>query len=169
MNITDVYFLETNHIETGYPYLGSAGLGKTTLGKMVTRQLGIPFVDIGNYLWHKDTAIPYLLCILMQKINRLMEAVSQKGCFVMDETMDSFHEYLYLFFYPCRTSFHSYSSTCQKRLSTGTWNKILECGVMYKSHSHFLNEIPRYNDGRRPISTAFHIKRMDSLQLKTFD
>ena len=39
----------------GIIIFGPAGAGKTTLGKMVARQLDYPYFDIDDYIWRKDT------------------------------------------------------------------------------------------------------------------
>lgn len=43
----------------GIIILGSAGAGKTILGKLVAKKLGIAFLDIDEYVWKNDTDIPY--------------------------------------------------------------------------------------------------------------
>lgn len=40
----------------GIIIFGSAGSGKTTLGKMVAKALSFPYFDIDDYIWKKDTA-----------------------------------------------------------------------------------------------------------------
>lgn len=42
---------------TGIMIMGSSGAGKTTLGKLVAKELGYTFVDIDEYIWRKDTEI----------------------------------------------------------------------------------------------------------------
>ena len=44
---------------TGIIIFGSAGSGKTTLGKMVANKLGFPYFDIDDYIWRKDTDKPF--------------------------------------------------------------------------------------------------------------
>ena len=43
----------------GIIIFGSAGSGKTTLGKMVAEDLGFPYFDIDDYIWRKNTDIPF--------------------------------------------------------------------------------------------------------------
>lgn len=45
----------------GIMIMGSPGAGKTTLGKMVAKELGYTFVDIDEYIWRKDTEVPFLV------------------------------------------------------------------------------------------------------------
>lgn len=44
---------------TGIMIMGSSGSGKTTLGNLVANELGYTFVDIDEYIWRKDTEIPF--------------------------------------------------------------------------------------------------------------
>ena len=44
---------------TGIMIMGSSGSGKTTLGELVAKELGYTFVDIDEYIWRKDTEIPF--------------------------------------------------------------------------------------------------------------
>ena len=43
----------------GIIIFGSAGSGKTTLGRMVAEQLSFPYFDIDDYIWRKDTPEPF--------------------------------------------------------------------------------------------------------------
>ena len=44
---------------TGIMIMGSSGAGKTTLGELVAKELGYTFVEIDEYIWRKDTEIPF--------------------------------------------------------------------------------------------------------------
>ena len=44
---------------TSIMIMGSSGAGKTTLGNLVAHELGYTFVDIDEYIWRKDTEIPF--------------------------------------------------------------------------------------------------------------
>ena len=43
----------------GIMITGSSGAGKTTLGEVLAKELGYIFVDIDEYIWRKDTEIPF--------------------------------------------------------------------------------------------------------------
>ena len=43
----------------GIMIMGPSGSGKTTLGKALARELRYQFVDIDDYIWKKDTEIPF--------------------------------------------------------------------------------------------------------------
>ena len=58
--------------------MGSSGAGKTTLGELVAKELGYTFVDIDEYIWRKDTEIPFsAMYPRSERISRLMDAISQ--------------------------------------------------------------------------------------------
>jgi len=62
---------------TGIMIMGSSGAGKTTLGKLVAKELDYTFVDIDEYIWRKDTEIPFsAMYSKAEKISRLQEAIS---------------------------------------------------------------------------------------------
>ena len=64
---------------TGIMIMGSSGAGKTTLGNLVANELGYTFVDIDEYIWRKDTEIPFsAMYPKVEKISRLKEAISNK-------------------------------------------------------------------------------------------
>uniref|UniRef100_UPI003260E19C shikimate kinase n=1 Tax=Clostridium sp. NkU-1 TaxID=1095009 RepID=UPI003260E19C len=52
--IIAVFFFEVvKDMARGIIIFGSAGSGKTTLGKMVADKLGFPYFDIDDYIWKK--------------------------------------------------------------------------------------------------------------------
>ena len=53
---------------TGIMIMGSSGAGKTTLGKLVAKELGYTFVDIDEYIWRKDREYEYLYTDLKQNL-----------------------------------------------------------------------------------------------------
>ena len=59
-------------MKQGILIFGPSGSGKTTLGKVVAKQLGIAFIDIDDFIWRKDTEIPFsVMYSRTEKINRL--------------------------------------------------------------------------------------------------
>ena len=77
----------------GIIIFGSAGSGKTSLGKLTAAELGFPYFDIDEYIWRKDTEIPFSqMYSREEKASRLMADISQNENFVMAGTMDSFHK-----------------------------------------------------------------------------
>lgn len=78
----------------GIMILGSSGAGKTTLGRFIAQKLGVPFLDVDDYIWRMDTEMPFqVMYSREEKISRLMAAAREAEEFVMAGSMDSFHEY----------------------------------------------------------------------------
>lgn len=77
----------------GVIIFGPAGSGKTTLGKMVAQRLNYPYFDLDDYIWRKDTVVPFTtMYTRTEKAERLMSAISQGEHFVMAGSMSSFHQ-----------------------------------------------------------------------------
>ena len=57
-------------MKQGTIIFGPSGSGKTTLGKIVAQQLEIPFLDIDDYIWRKDTEIPFFCYVLSYRKNQ---------------------------------------------------------------------------------------------------
>ena len=76
----------------GILLFGSSGSGKTTLGRMTASELGYPYFDIDDYLWRKDTPVPFTLMFSRtEKAERLMHDITPFDHFVMAGSMDSFN------------------------------------------------------------------------------
>ncbi len=154
-------------MKQGTIIFGPSGSGKTTLGKIVAQQLEIPFLDIDDYIWRKDTEIPFsVMYSRTEKINRLMDAVSKIDHFVMAGSMDSFHEYFDPFFvlavYLTAPTELRVARAHQREYKT-FGSKVLAGGDMYQSHQRFLDDIAGYDYGRGSASRAVHEKWADSL------
>lgn len=136
---------------TGIMIMGSSGAGKTTLGELVASELGYIFVDIDEYIWRKDTEIPFSAMYPQnEKISRLKEAISTCSHFVMAGSMDSFHEHFDPFF-ELVVHLHTDAQVRLKRVHARELNlfgaRILEGGDMYAEHQKFLNDIAGYDFG----------------------
>lgn len=154
-------------MKQGIMIFGPSGSGKTTLGKIVAQQLKIPFIDIDDYIWRKDTQIPFsAMYSRTEKIDRLMEAVSKTERFVMAGSMDSFHEHFDPFF--VLAVYLSASAQVRvKRVHQREYeefgNRVLEGGDMYQAHKSFLDDVASYDYGGGSSSRAVHDKWADSL------
>jgi len=153
----------------GIIIFGSAGSGKTTLGKMVADQLGYPYFDIDDYIWRKDTDKPFtIMYTRVEKINRLMSDISKGNYFVMAGSMDSFHEPFDPLFdlavhitAPVETRIDRIHKREYERLG----ERIMKGGDMYEVHCRFLDNSARYDlDGSPCMKT--HIQWADSLPCK---
>lgn len=154
----------------GIMIFGPSGVGKTTLGRMVAEQLGFKFVDIDDYVWRKDTKIPFS-CMYPrgEKISRLMDAISQTDYFVMAGSMDSFHEHFDPFFdlavlltAPAELRI----SRIHRREYALFGDRILEGGDMYEEHQKFLDDAAGYDSGKGFPNLMNHTKWAESLPCK---
>lgn len=155
---------------TGIMITGSSGAGKTTLGNALANQLGYTFVDIDEYIWRKDTAIPFsAMYAKTEKISRLQEAISNCVHFVMAGSMNSFHEH----FDPCFelvVYLHADAQLRVKRVHERElgWfgERILEGGDMYEEHQKMLRNIAGYDEGLGGCTRQQHERWMQSLSCK---
>ena len=155
---------------TGIMIMGSSGSGKTTLGELVAKELGYTFVDIDEYIWRKDTEIPFsAMYPRSEKISRLMDAISQCEHFVMAGSMDSFHEQFDPFF-ELVVHLHTDAQIRAKRVHERElqWfgKRILEGGDMYIEHQKFLKDLSGYDFGIGGCTLHQHKLWLQSLRCK---
>ncbi|ODR28501.1 shikimate kinase [Eisenbergiella tayi] len=155
---------------TGIMIMGSPGAGKTTLGRMVAEELGYTFVDIDEYIWRKDTEVPFsVMYTKTEKISRLMEAISSCEHFVMAGSMDSFHEHFDPFF-ELVVHLHADAQLRVKRAHERELklfgDHILEGGDMYEEHCKFLNDIAGYDYGIGGCTLEQHEIWLQALQCR---
>ncbi|MBE5951735.1 MAG: shikimate kinase [Lachnospiraceae bacterium] len=155
---------------TGIMIMGSSGAGKTTLGKLVAEELGYTFVDIDDYIWRKDTEIPFSeMYSKEEKISRLQEAISDCEHFVMAGSMNSFHEYFDPYF-ELVVHLHADAELRVKRVHEREhgWfgERVLEGGDMYEEHEKMLRGIAEYDHGAGGCTLQQHEAWMNSLQCK---
>lgn len=153
----------------GIIIFGSAGSGKTTLGKMTAEKLGFPYFDIDDYIWRKDTDIPFTVMYSREeKINRLMDDISKGSHFVMAGSMDSFSAPFVPLF---NLAVHVTASVpvridrIHKREYEIYGDRILEGGDMYREHQHFLDNAAKYDADASP-SFKVHEQWAKSLPCK---
>ena len=155
---------------TGIMIMGSSGAGKTTLGELVANKLGYVFVDIDEYIWRKDTEIPFSeMYPKAEKIRRLQEAISDCEHFVMAGSMDSFHEHFDPYF-ELVVHLHTDAQIRVKRVYERElgWfgERVLEGGDMYEEHQKMLNGIAGYDYGMGSCTLQQHEDWMKSLECK---
>lgn len=147
-------------MERGIMILGSSGAGKSTLGRLVAERLGISFIDIDEYIWRKDTPVPFTAMYPRQeKISRLMDAVKAAGEFVMAGSMDSFHEHFDPFF--CLAVYLTAEEKLRverahRRELAEFGSRILPGGDMYEEHCSFLKDVAGYDDGTGAATKENH-------------
>lgn len=77
----------------GIMIIGPSGSGKTTLGIEVAKRMGLPFFDVDDFIWRRDTPEPYTAMYSREeKISGLKNAIMPYENFVMAGSMSSFHE-----------------------------------------------------------------------------
>lgn len=138
----------------GIIIFGSAGSGKTTLGKLVARQLNYPYFDIDDYIWRKDTDIPFTVMYSREeKAVRLLADISKHEHFVMAGSMDSFNApFVPLFDLAVHITADSKIRVARlhERELAVYGDRILEGGDMYEEHQRFLDCAFRYNTDGSP-------------------
>ena len=136
---------------TGIMITGASGAGKTTLGQLTAKALGYTFVDIDEYIWRKDTVIPFSeMYPKTEKISRLQKAISDCEHFVMAGSMDSFHDYFDPYFkliVHLKTDANIRVKRVHERELGWFGERILDGGDMYEEHRKMLLDIAGYDYG----------------------
>ncbi|MDO5564976.1 MAG: shikimate kinase [Eubacteriales bacterium] len=162
--------MEVLRMPTGIMIMGSSGAGKTTLGKIVAEKLGFTFIDIDDYIWRKDTEMPYSkMYNKTEKINNLMEAVSNCEHFVMAGSMTSFHEYFDPFFelvIHMNADKQLRKQRVHERELKSFGNRILVGGDMFEEHQKFLSDVQGYDYGLGGCSLQEHEEWLNALTCK---
>lgn len=153
----------------GIIIFGSAGSGKTTLGKMVAEKLGFPYFDIDDYIWRRDTDKPFTVMYKREeKINRLMSDISKSEFFVMAGSMDSFNEpFIPLFDLAVHitASVEVRLTRINRREYERFGKRILAGGDLYDNHQRFLDLAARYDSDGSPCMKT-HKQWANSLPCK---
>lgn len=155
---------------TGIMIMGPSGAGKTTLGKLTAEVLNYKFIDIDDYIWRKDTELPFsLMYSKEEKIHRLQEAISDCEHFVMSGSMNSFHEYFDPYF---KLVIYLYADAelrvkrVHERESNWFGERVAEGGDMYKAHQKMLCNIAGYDNGMGGCTMQQHENWMKCLTCK---
>lgn len=154
---------------SGIIIFGSAGSGKTTLGKMVARRLRFPYFDIDDYIWRKDTERPFTAMYFKEeKISRLMADITKGRHFVMAGSMDSFNApFIPLF----DLAVHLTAPVAvrldriHRREYAEYGRRILKGGDMYAEHQRFLEVSANYDADASPCMKC-HKQWADTLPCK---
>ena len=153
----------------GIIIFGSAGSGKTTLGKMVADKLGYPYFDIDDYIWRKDIDKPFTIMYTRdEKINRLMTDISRGSYFVMAGSMDSFHapfDPLFDLAAHITAPVETRIARIHKREYERLGDRIMKGGDMYDVHCRFLDNSARYDLDGSPCKKT-HMQWANSLPCK---
>ncbi len=152
----------------GMIILGSSGAGKTTLGKLTAKKLGISYLDIDDYIWRSDTEIPFTVMYSREeKIKNLMEAAEKAGEFVMAGSMNSFHEYFDPFFRLAvylTADVKVRAQRVHERELAAFGSRILPGGDMYEEHRKFLEEVENYDSGAASNNYSRHEQWLSQME-----
>lgn len=153
----------------GIIIFGSAGSGKTTLGKLVAKKLDYPYFDIDDYIWRKDTDIPFSVMYSRdEKISRLMADISKYEHFVMAGSMDSFNTPFVPLFdlaVHINADVKTRISRIQKREFAIYGERITQGGDMYEEHKKFIQSASNY-DGEASPCLKIHLEWAKTLPCK---
>lgn len=145
----------------GIIIFGSSGSGTTTIGREVAKKLGFEHYDLDDYLWLKDTELPFTKTRPRDELTKLlMDNISCFPNFVMSGSMDSYNAPFVPLFdlavlnsVPTETRIQRVNSRELARYG----NRILPGGDMYEGHQNFLKLIRSYDtDG--PMCRKTHEK-----------
>ncbi len=146
---------------------GPSGSGKTTLGKAVAEQLGLPLIDIDDYIWRKDTAVPFsVLYPRVERISRLMKAAEEAGEFVMAGSMDSFHQHFDPFFV---LAVHLTADAdlrvrrVDARETAWFGARVQPGGDLFENHRRYLQDVASYEIGGGSTSMEVHSRWAESM------
>lgn len=141
-------------MSTGIMIIGPSGSGKTTLGRIVAQKLGVPYFDVDDYIWKKDTERPYTqMYTREEKIARLSNDIAPCEHFVMAGSMSSFHyafddkfEMMVLLYAAPDLRVQRVHNRAVERFGA----RVLEGGDLFESHTKFLADNRKYEEDGSP-------------------
>lgn len=151
----------------GIIIFGSSGSGKTTLGRMTAQELAYPYFDLDDYIWRKDTEMPFTKMYSRQeKAERLMRDISAHAHFVMAGSMDSFHAPFDPLFdlavhVDADAALRVERVHAREQALFGA--RIAPGGDMYEAHQRFLQSVARYGEADASPCRQTHLAWADSL------
>jgi len=121
----------------GIIIFGASGAGSTTLGKELAKRLDFQYLDIDDYLWRWDTAIPFTItCSQEERANSLMSDIKKYPNFVLAGTIFSdrhlFHPLLDMAVF-ISAPVEVCAERVRKREHARWGNRVLLGGDMYKA------------------------------------
>jgi len=143
----------------GIILFGSSGAGTTTIGREVARRLGFPHYDLDDYLWRKDTPLPFSATTPREELKkRLMADIDAHPHFVMSGSMDSYNQ-PFMPLFDLAVLVHAPADVRVARVEAreSGWfgGRILPGGDMHENHLKFIDGIRRYDTDGSP-SRAVH-------------
>ena len=147
-------------MKKGIMIFGAAGVGKSTLGKMTADALKVPFIDIDDYIWRKDTKEPFqTLFTRQERIDRLKDAIADFDRFIMAGSMFSIRNHFHNDF-ALGVWVHASMPERIKRLEMREMvrygERVLPGGDLYEKSQAFLRDAALYETGGGSMSMAEH-------------
>lgn len=138
----------------GIIIFGSSGSGTTTLGKEVAKKLGFHHYDLDDYLWLKDTKLPFTKTRPRdERTKLLMDDISKHSHFVISGSMDSYNApFVPLFDLAVLNSVpvEMRVERVNRRELAQFGDRILPGGDMYEGHKNFLSYVRSYDANGSP-------------------
>ena len=154
----------------GIILFGPAGSGKTTLGQLVAQRLAYPYFDLDDYIWRRDTEIPFtVMYSRTEKAERLMRDITQHAHFVMAGSMDSFHapfDSLFDLAVHLDAPAQVRVARIHVRESALFGARIEEGGDMAEAHQRFLASAARYDEDDASPCRKTHLTWAKTLPCK---
>jgi len=149
--------IAVGELKIGIIIFGASGAGSTTLGKEVAERLKYQYLDIDDYLWRWDTAIPLTLTNTREeRAKRLMDDIQKYPNFVIAGTIFSDREQ----FEPLldlAVFISTPTDICTKRVYAREYTRwgcrVLPGGDMYKS-TRFHGDYSDYVTNAEKYETA---------------
>ncbi len=150
----------------GIMILGAPGSGKSTLARYTALQLPAAWIEIDACIWRQDTCLPFSrMYPREEKIARVQAAVDACTYFVMEGSMDSFHDHFDPLF-DLAVYLDAPAAVRMRRVDAREkalfGNRVLPDGDMHAAHQQFLQDVLRYDtDG--PANRAAHERWLQAL------
>lgn len=140
--------------KSGIMIIGPSGSGKTTLGRRAAELIGLPFIDVDEYIWRFDTEKPYTeMYCRAERVSRIMEAIAPHEHFVMAGSMSTFHAVFDPYF-KLMVFLYAEPKLRRERLIRRSeerfGERVLEGGDLFESNNAFIDSNRLYEGEARP-------------------